>query len=89
MCSLGSSIRMVCRGKILNEVTGRVIKLHSATYNKLVANGYVVDKQNGVLTPPSKGVDDSDDTDQDQPSENLSQSARSKSRMSTGRFSRQ
>ena len=73
----------------MNEVTGRVIKLHSATYNKLVANGYVVDKQNGVLTPPSKAVEESDDTDQDQPSNTPSQSARSKSRMSVGHFSRQ
>lgn len=73
----------------MNEVTGRVIKLHSATYNKLVANGYIVDKQNGILTPPSKGLEESDDTDQDQPSNTPSQSARSKSRMSAGRFSRQ
>lgn len=79
---------LIQRGKILNEVTGRVIKLHSATYNKLVANGYVVDKQNGILTPP-KAVDDSDDTDQDQPSYTPSQSARSRSRMSAGQLSAQ
>ncbi len=74
----------VCRGYILNEMTGRTIKLNSATYNKLVANGHVVDRKNGVLTPPSKAGEESDDTDIDQqPSYTPSRSA--KSRLSSGR----
>ncbi len=68
-------------------MTGRTIKLNSATYNKLVANGHVVDKKNGVLTPPSKYGDDSDDTDPDQqPAQTPSISARS--RLSSGRVRR-
>ena len=77
----------VSRGLILNQMTGRTIKLNSATYNKLVANGHVVDKQNGVLTPPSKHEHDSDDTDHDeQPSYTPTQNA--KSRLSSGRVCR-
>lgn len=77
----------MCRGYILNEMTGRTIKLNSATYNKLVANGHIVDKQNGVLTPPSKFEHDSDGTDQDEqplytPTQNV------KSRLSSGRVRR-
>ena len=75
------------RGYILNEVTGRTIKLNSATYNKLVAHGHVVDRKNGVLTPPGKSAEDSDDTDQDHPSFAPSQSA-AKSRLSSGRVRR-
>lgn len=79
---------LVQRGYILNEATGRTIKLNSATYNKLVANGHIVDRQNGVLTPPGKGGDDSDDTDQDQqPSYTPSKTA-TKSRLSSGRARR-
>ncbi len=82
-----STIDPVCRGYILNEMTGRTIKLNSATYNKLVANGHVVDTKNGVLTPPSKAGDESDDTDIDQqPSYTPSRSARS--RLSSGRARR-
>ena len=78
-----SVIDPVCRGYILNEMTGRTIKLNSATYNKLVANGHVVDRKNGVLTPPGKAGDESDDTDIDQqPSYTPSRSARS--RLSSG-----
>ena len=77
-----------CRGYILNEATGRTIKLNSATYNKLVANGHIVDRQNGVLTPPGKGGDDSDDTDQEQqPSYTPSKTA-ARSRLSSGRARR-
>ena len=84
---LGIKNLTMCRGYILNEATGRTIKLNSATYNKLVANGHMVDKQNGVLTPPGKG-DDSDDTDQDhQPSYTPSKTA-AKSRLSSGRARR-
>ncbi|KAL3144980.1 hypothetical protein ABBQ32_003484 [Trebouxia sp. C0010 RCD-2024] len=75
---------LVQRGYILNEMTGRTIKLNSATYNKLVANGHVVDKQNGVLTPPSKYEHDSDGTDHDElPSYTPTQNT--KSRLSSGR----
>ena len=82
-----SVIDSVCRGYILNEMTGRTIKLNSATYNKLVANGHVVDRRNGVLTPPSKAGDESDDTDLDQqPSYTPPRSA--KSRLSSGRSRR-
>ena len=86
VCNTSSSL--FCRGFILNEATGRTIKLNSATYNKLVANGHVVDKKNGVLTPPGKGGDDSDDTDQDQqPSYTPSKTA-ARSRLSSGRTRR-
>ncbi|DBA86672.1 hypothetical protein WJX77_004815 [Trebouxia sp. C0004] len=79
---------LVQRGYILNEMTGRTIKLNSATYNKLVANGHVVDRKNGVLTPPSKAGNESDDTDIDQqPSSTPSRSA--KSRLSSGRACRE
>lgn len=82
-----SVIDPVCRGYILNEMTGRTIKLNSATYNKLVANGHVVDRKSGVLTPPSKAGDESDETDIDQqPLYTPSRSA--KSRLSSGRARR-
>ena len=85
--ALSLSCGDTCRGFILNEMTGRTIKLNSATYNKLVANGHVVDKQNGVLTPPNKLEHDSDDTDHDeQPSYTPTQNT--KSRLSSGRVRR-
>lgn len=84
-CSIQRHL-LLCRGYILNEMTGRTIKLNSATYNKLVANGHIVDKKNGVLTPPGKGGEDSDDTDQSQqPSYTPSKSA-ARSRLSSGRM---
>lgn len=86
-CPLLTIIADFCRGYILNEMTGRTIKLNSATYNKLVASGHVVDKQNGVLTPPNKHGHDSDDSEQDeQPS--YSPSKTNKSRLSSGRVRR-
>ena len=84
---LSNIICPVCRGYILNEVSGRTIKLNSATYNKLVASGHVVDRKNGVLTPPSKAGDESDDTNVDQqPAYTPPRSSRS--RLSSGRARR-
>ena len=42
---------MCCSGLILNEGTGRTIQIGKATYNKLVSEGYEVDRQRGVMTP--------------------------------------
>jgi len=43
---------LVERGYILNEATGRTILIGKPTYNKLVLEGYQVDKQKGTMTPP-------------------------------------
>ena len=43
---------LVQRGLILNERTGKTIKIGAATYNKLVLQGYTPDRMHGVLTPP-------------------------------------
>ncbi len=45
---------LVQRGLILNERTGKTIKIGAATYNRLVLQGYAPDRAAGVLTPPPK-----------------------------------
>ena len=40
------------RGLILNERTGKTIKIGAATYNRLVLEGYTPNRAAGVLTPP-------------------------------------
>ena len=42
----------MARGLILNERTGKTIKIGAATYNRLVLEGYTPDRAAGVLTPP-------------------------------------
>lgn len=41
------------RGLILNERTGKTIKIGAATYNRLVLEGYTPNRAAGVLTPPA------------------------------------
>ena len=43
---------LVQRGLILNERTGKTIKIGAATYNRLVLEGYTPNRAAGVLTPP-------------------------------------
>ncbi|PSC75010.1 Nuclear envelope integral membrane 1 isoform A [Micractinium conductrix] len=43
---------LVQRGLILNEETGHIIGIGKATYNRLVDQGYVVDRMAGTITPP-------------------------------------
>lgn len=47
---------LVLRGLILNETTGKTIGIGKATYNQLVAKGYVVDRAAGTITPPPAGT---------------------------------
>ena len=44
-----------CSGLIVNEGSGRTIQIGKPTYNKLVSEGYRVDRQRGVMTPPKSG----------------------------------
>ena len=44
---------LVQRGLILNERTGKTIKIGAATYNRLVLEGYPPNRAAGVLTPPA------------------------------------
>lgn len=43
---------LVARGLVLNEATGKTIKIGAATYNRLVLAGYTLDEGRGTLTPP-------------------------------------
>ena len=43
---------LVDRGLLLNEATGKTIKIGAATYNRLVLEGYTVDEGRGTLSPP-------------------------------------
>eukprot|EP00891_Asterochloris_glomerata_P001352 jgi/Astpho2/1352/Aster-06215 len=43
---------IVQQGKIFNQATGKVINIGKSTYNKLILEGYVADREHGVLTPP-------------------------------------
>lgn len=50
----GPDSPLVLRGLILNERTGKTIKIGAATYNKLILQGYTPNRAAGVLTPPSQ-----------------------------------
>lgn len=39
-------------GKVLNEETGQLIGIGKATYNRLLEQGYLLDADKGVITPP-------------------------------------
>ena len=43
---------LVQRGKILNVETDRTIMIGKGTYNKLLMDGYEVDFEKGIITPP-------------------------------------
>lgn len=45
---------LVDRGLLLNEATGKTIKIGAATYNRLVLEGYTVDEGRGTLSPPAR-----------------------------------
>ncbi|KAK2078038.1 hypothetical protein QBZ16_003906 [Prototheca wickerhamii] len=42
----------VAQGKVLNVETGHLIGVGKGTYNRLLVEGYVLDEQQGTLTPP-------------------------------------
>lgn len=46
---------LVQNGMVYNEATGRTLQIGKPTYNKLVSQGYQMDEQRGVLTPPPSG----------------------------------
>ncbi|KAK9818237.1 hypothetical protein WJX72_009239 [[Myrmecia] bisecta] len=43
---------LVQQGLVLNLATNRTIQIGKSTYNKLVLEGYQVDRQKGIMTPP-------------------------------------
>ena len=47
---------LVDRGLLLNEATGKTIKIHGPTYNRLRLEGYTVDEGRGTLSPPVRGA---------------------------------
>lgn len=42
----------------MNEASGRMIQIGKGTYNKLLREGYQVDTEQGVMTPPGARTSD-------------------------------
>lgn len=51
---------LVAAGRIINPATGRPIAMNKATYNQLLAQGYVPDLQNGILVSPGSPASPAD-----------------------------
>ena len=50
----GEDSPLVQRGLVLNESTGKTIKIGGPTYNRLMLGGHQFDRHKGTLTPPQQ-----------------------------------